>query len=245
MNRFSELKSLDAARLEIDRIDDAMLDLLHERALVVKEVARLKAEEAARIDELVPRIAFRPARELAMLRRFAEKCAPYLNFALVYAVWREIVGGFTAMQAPLRIAALPSTQALARNTFGAAAGVTETSNAAAVFEQIGAGAVDLGILPASDLSWMKHYPDENIQIVCALPFYGNEIIGYAISRSAPEQSGDDVTLAIHEGKLIAETGFMFDDTGAAMAERLALSPESLRVIGAYPRPVPKVMQSND
>ena len=92
-------RSLDEARERIDAIDGTLLDLLHERARVVEHVGRLKREGGG----VGAATAFRPAREIAMLRSLHARTRDPLVFATVFAVWREIVSGFTAAQVPLSV----------------------------------------------------------------------------------------------------------------------------------------------
>lgn len=109
--------SVDDLRARIDAIDDAILDLLAQRADIVRDVAQAKA----------PGVALRPAREAQIIRRLTAAAGKPMPDGLVGAVWREIVSGFTHVQAPFAIAVCCDAQAagddagpmaLARDHFG-------------------------------------------------------------------------------------------------------------------------------
>ncbi|MEM6490665.1 MAG: chorismate mutase [Pseudomonadota bacterium] len=109
--------SVEDLRARIDSIDDAILDLLAQRADAVRDVAQAKA----------PGVALRPAREAQMIRRLTGSADKHVPDGLVGAVWREIVSGFTHAQTPFAVAVCCDAQAagddagpmaLARDHFG-------------------------------------------------------------------------------------------------------------------------------
>lgn len=121
------LPSLSALRDEIDRVDDAIQDLLIERAQIVDTIARVKAKQGTGTVD--------PGREAAILKRLAARHRPPLPFPAIAAIWREIISAFTSLQAPFSVAVhapasvpnmtdLHHSWSLARDYFGAMTPIT-------------------------------------------------------------------------------------------------------------------------
>jgi len=213
-------RSLAEARERIDIIDSAMLALLHDRARVVEHVGRLKRESGG----AGAANAFRPAREVAMLRHLYKGTHDPLAFATVLAVWREIISGFTAAQIPLAVMTVESTAALARDTFGAQARVTILPSPADCLAAMTRTPGAVVLLPSGDTDWQAVL-DSGAKVVAAAPFTGNSLDAWCVTMAEPEPSGDDVTLALTgEGTLRHISGFDAD-TGGDTA------------LGAYPVPL--------
>jgi chorismate mutase-like protein len=222
--------SLDEARQRIDAIDSAILDLLHQRAQVVLEVGRLKRETGGESANS----AFRPAREVAMLRSLHARTNDPLAFATVDAVWREIVSGFTAAQKPLTILTSSATAALARNAFGAQAILDQRQSPADCLTALGDSPGAVALIPAVDTNWDAIMASGGA-VVAVVPFAAPRISAWCVTMASPEPSGDDVTLIVTEdpdgaipigkssaGHIVALPGFHMDRADA---------------IGAYPRPL--------
>jgi len=243
MTDLPSFANLDEARAEIDRIDTELLALLTRRSGVSLAIGDLKTGDYARASIASP--AFRPAREMRMVRRLRERCQPPMNFETAYAIWREIVGASSASQAPLVIAAAdPVRQGAARNTFGVASTPLDCADEAEVIAAVGEGRAGIGLLPAHRSGGWGDLPLD-LNITCALPFYGVQIDALAIARTPVEESGDDVTLALNLNNAahptpLAASG-LFHEGGFAgrpsLAETLDIAPESLRVLGACPVPL--------
>jgi len=217
-------RSLGEARERIDAIDTAMLTLLHDRAQVVGHVGRLKRESGG----AGAASAYRPAREVAMLRALHARTRDPLAFATVQAVWREIVSGFTAAQVPLPVHTVASAAPLARDTFGAQAVVTLFPSAAECLAAMRAMPGAVALLPATDTDW-RGVVDSGGTVVAAAPYAGNRIEAWCVAMADPEPSGpapgDDTTLALTGGGLLRHIpGFAADASGDT-------------VLGAYPVPL--------
>lgn len=89
-------KTLDELRLEIDRIDETMHQLLIERGGIIDALVRVK-----RTGETGS--AFRPGREADMMRRLVSRHSGRLPFSAVEHIWRTIISGFTHVQAPYAV----------------------------------------------------------------------------------------------------------------------------------------------
>ncbi len=199
-------RSLDEARTRIDAIDDALLGLLHDRAQVVEHVGRLKRESGG----AGATSAFRPAREVAMLRSLLARTHDPLAFETVFAVWREIVSGFTAAQVPLSIVTVAETAALARDTFGAQAVLSLLPRPLDCLNAMARQPGTVALLPAQDTDW-RAVVDSGGHVVAAAPFAGTGIEAWCVTLGAPEPSGEDMTLALTaEGALRHIPGFAAD-----------------------------------
>ena len=86
---------LAALRAELDRIDDALHDLLIRRADVVARVAATKPNGT---------LALRPGREAAIIRRLLARHTGHLPPQALVRLWRELLAATTAMQGPFVVA---------------------------------------------------------------------------------------------------------------------------------------------
>jgi chorismate mutase len=86
------VSSLAALRAEIDRIDEAMHQLLIERGEIIESLIRVKGTQETGA-------AFRPAREAAMMRQLVERHRGILPLDTAESIWRVIISTFTYVQA--------------------------------------------------------------------------------------------------------------------------------------------------
>ncbi len=132
---------LSALRRDIDRIDDAIHDLLMRRAKVVAEVRKAKGRAGA---------IFQPAREAAILERLASRHRGALPMNTIAAVWRRIINAHTALQQPIEVAvaALPAALGeLAINHFAGIGRIVPVGDAEAVWHRVAAGSrATLGVV---------------------------------------------------------------------------------------------------
>ncbi len=165
-NRLAEL------RKEIDRIDDAVHDLLMERALVVEEVRAAKGAEG---------IKLRPGREAEVLRRLiARHSGPFPKGALV-RIWREVMSAYLKLQGHLAMAVyMPEPGAvywdLARDQYGSQTPMTSHASVRGVIAAVQNGDAAIGVLPIPTISdsdpWWRHLysrAENTPQILSRLP----------------------------------------------------------------------------
>lgn len=192
---------LDALRREVDRIDDAAVELLAERLHVVRSIAALKNRAAA------GRPAIRPGREAAILRRLVAQADGRFPAATLVRMWRELLAATTRAQAPLNVAAYvptgwPELWDLARDHFGSTAPIQRAVDAAHAVRLIGVGEADLAVLPLpnGDDGWWTDLADQSPRIVARLPFVaGPDGIGaLVLGATPPDASGDDLSLLLLE-----------------------------------------------
>ncbi|MBI3072918.1 MAG: prephenate dehydratase [Deltaproteobacteria bacterium] len=134
---------LTKLRAEIDRIDEAIVRLLNERADVVMRVGEFKQQN---------RIAFyAPQREREVFDRISEANAgPFPSDAL-RAVYREIVSACLALEKPLRVAYLGPeatfTHLACKEHFGLSAVFAAQKGIPDVFEEVARERADFGVVP--------------------------------------------------------------------------------------------------
>ncbi len=83
-------------RVEIDRIDKQMHELLMERGRVIDRLIEIKTRQGGGS-------AFRPAREASMMRAIVERHRGRLPLDTVEGIWRVIISTFTYVQAPYSV----------------------------------------------------------------------------------------------------------------------------------------------
>src|SRR2546430_6182493 len=86
--------NLDDWRSRINDLDNQILDLLTQRAEAALQIGDLKRRQDAP--------SYAPEREADIIRRLIEKYRGPLASDTVAAVWREILSGCRAVEAPLR-----------------------------------------------------------------------------------------------------------------------------------------------
>lgn len=234
----SALDELARLRAEVDRIDDAVIDLLLERMAVVRRIGALKATDAA----ATPGMALRPAREAEIIRRLAARAAPDLPAPAVTRMWRELLAATTRLQTPFAVAVLadpatPHVWALARDHFGALTPLVPVETAHHGFRLIGAGETELLVLPApdDDSYWWQRVAltllDSPLRIVARLPFCavptadgGDSSPAALVLGALPiEASGADLTMLAIETDLELSRARLCDLIAAGGVELVSLA----------------------
>ncbi|MFZ0600857.1 MAG: chorismate mutase, partial [Roseiarcus sp.] len=160
-------------RVEIDRIDSQMHELLMERGRVIDRLIEIKTSQGGGS-------AFRPAREASMMRAIVERHRGRLPLDTVESIWRVIISTFTYVQAPYSIhvdvsggdAAMRDS---ARFHFGFTTPCTPHFGAAEVIRAVADSVGDLGMFavnggPGAGAWWTKLAPAEAPKIIARLPF---------------------------------------------------------------------------
>jgi len=169
-----EAPSLADLRKEIDRIDEAMHQLLIERGTIIDRLISVKRSQDTGTS------AFRPAREAEMMRRLVKRHKGRLPLDTVESIWRVIISTFTYVQAPFSVHAdLSAGDALMRDSarfhFGFTVPFIPHMGAAAVVAAVSASKGDLGLVPAFDIAsagawWSALEFDAAPKIIARLPF---------------------------------------------------------------------------
>jgi len=144
--RRDELITLDDCRKEIDRLDEALLDLLNERMRVVERVGEIKHDTGGAI--------YRPEREKAIIERLSAKSKAdngLLNEAAIEALYLEIFAVSRNLELPERIAYLGPegsfTHQAAESRFGAMSDYLSVGSIHSVFKTVESGRAKFGVVP--------------------------------------------------------------------------------------------------
>lgn len=136
-----------ASRERIDRLDDAILDMLVERANIARTVgdAKRRANMAVFHD---------PEREERVLARLGRKAQGRFPPDTVRTVWREVISACLSVEQPLRVAFLgPAgtfSQLASRKLFGLQARYRDCATIHAVFDAVSSGDVTYGVVPVEN-----------------------------------------------------------------------------------------------
>ncbi len=160
-------------RVEIDRIDKQMHEVLMERGRVIDRLIEIKASQGGGS-------AFRPAREASMMRALVERHRGRLPLDTVEGIWRVIISTFTYVQAPYSVhvdvsggdAAMRDS---ARFHFGFTTPCVPHFGAGAVIRAVSESLGDLGMFavdggPGAGAWWTMLAPPEAPKIIARLPF---------------------------------------------------------------------------
>lgn len=197
----SSSSALDDLRRQVDEIDDAIHDLLMQRASLVGHIAQAKGGN---------RIYTRPDREAVILRRLiARHRGPFPVPALV-RIWREIVGAFTCLQGSFAVAVyVPHEHGelwdLARDHYGSCAPITAVNAATPALRAVIDGTATVAVLPWPEdndaEAWWPALMSEDAKtprVIGRLPFLGegpgDGRVALALAQMAHEPTGDDRTL---------------------------------------------------
>ncbi len=189
---------LPALRAELDRFDNAIHDLLIERAGVVEHVARSGK-----------RSAFRPGREASIVRRLVGRHQGSLPPVTLFRIWRELLAGTTAMQGGFSLSVCdPEPGAaftqLAREHFGAMTPLRQHTSPGQALADLSQGSASVAVLPfPSDSStwWvtLRHH-EPRLHVIGRLPFWRRRPEGaptvqaLVVAAAPPDASGQDRTL---------------------------------------------------
>ena len=171
MSKPTDKPSLADLRKEIDRIDEAMHNLLMERGEIVNRLISVKHSQETGS-------AFRPAREADMMRRLVKRHKGVLPLDTAESIWRVIISTFTYVQAPFSVHAdLSAGDAAMRDSarfhFGFTVPFVPHMGAAGVVAAVSESKGDLGLVPASAGSsawWSALEFDSAPKIIARLPF---------------------------------------------------------------------------
>jgi len=160
-------------RVEIDRIDGQMHELLMQRGRVIDQLIEIKTRQGGGS-------AFRPAREASMMRALVERHRGLLPLDTVEGIWRVIISTFTYVQAPYSVhvdvsggdAAMRDS---ARFHFGFTTPCVPHFGAGEVIRAVGVSAGDLGMFavdggPGAGAWWTRLAAPDAPKIIARLPF---------------------------------------------------------------------------
>lgn len=180
---------LAALRAELDRIDDALHDLLMRRAEIVTQVGALRAKGP---------VALRPGREAAILYRLLARNRGALDPATLVRVWREILSGSTAQQQSVTITTPdPALHPLIRAHFGAQAAIHPALDDTTAILALETGQISVAVLRWPGSWWTRVVPTSTVHVVARLPFWNPADTAphaMVLTAAEPDPSGRDRTL---------------------------------------------------
>src|SRR3989344_4316480 len=146
MNTPQASPDLASLRVQIDSIDQQLLTLLNQRALVAEQVGEVKKREGTPF--------FRPDRVAQVIDKITHANPGPLKGAHVAAIWREIMSACLALESPQRVAVLGPEGAFCEQAaiefFGGAADLMYCANFDEVFHATPAGSAQYGVVGAEN-----------------------------------------------------------------------------------------------
>ncbi len=201
--------TLAELRAELDRIDNAIHDLLMQRGEIVTRVAREGGKSG---------VALRPGREAQIIRRLLARHTGDLPIRVIPRIWRELLAATTSMQGSYAVTvcepnptAPPAERILAcaREHFGALTPMRVHNTPAQAISDVGAGNAIAAVLPLPredeslrDAWWttLVQRGEPRIHVVARLPLWARRPEGTAQARALvvaatpPDPSGRDRSL---------------------------------------------------
>lgn len=204
--RPSELAPL---RAEVDRIDEAIVDLLGQRLRVVGEIARVKERSTAYTGGA--RLALRPAREALILRHLVGRADGRFPKPVLVRMWRELLAATTQAQSPFAVVVhvppgRPEIWDLARDHFGSLTPMRRVEYPGQALRELDTGAFPIAVLPfpsGDDRWWWPAMSDNSPaapRVAARLPFAARpdlpkDVGALVLAVGLPQEAtGDDVTL---------------------------------------------------
>jgi len=244
-----EIPDIETIRREIDRVDNALLDLIAERLELSGQVR--KAKGGMRV--------WRPSREDSHVRQLSI-AAETTSAALVSTIWAELMSASLAAQGPMRLhVALEgdvlSNWSLVRDRFGAALDVktyptTSAALAACYAEDEGVAVMPAPAPPPGGMInwWTALGPGgamEGLHILAGLPRTGRRDWprAVAVADVVLTPSGADQTLlCVTDNDPLPESAILRAESGHFRLYSLDgfhefESSSTRRVIGCLPRPI--------
>ena len=193
-------EDLADVRARIDKVDDALLQKLVERAGLIEAVQAFKAKGGEGQSN-----AMRPARETQMLKRLIAKADGQIPAELILRLWRELVGWATQKQTVMKVHICAPRDVVAlwdstRAHFGGFAEIETHDVMHTVLEALEKSPQDVAVLPAGahDISaWLGVLMAEGspqAKIAGCLPLIGRAPEAYVLGTMGIEPTGDDRSL---------------------------------------------------
>ena len=193
MNTPQSSPDLASLRVQIDNIDQQLLTLLNQRALVAERVGEVKKREGTPF--------FRPDRVAQVIEKIQTANPGPLKSAHVTAIWREIMSACLALESPQRVAVLGPEgtfcEQAAIEFFGGAADIVYCANFDEVFHATASGGAQFGVVGVENsvegvvtrsLDLFLHTPTHVVGEVSLL-------VRHNLLRTVPSVEGIEAVLA--------------------------------------------------
>ncbi len=139
----SRKESVDALRKKIDQVDEKIVELLNERASLAQKVGRTKDLDKEEI--------YVPSRERQIFQKITSLNRGPLPEQAIRSIYREVLSASRSLEAPIKVAYLGPeatfTHMAARERFGSSAIFASQASIADVFQEVGQGRADYGVVP--------------------------------------------------------------------------------------------------
>lgn len=146
----TSVEPLSELRKKIDALDETLLSLINQRAVLAQEVARTKIAEGE------SECFYRPEREAEVLRRIKEKNRGPIGDEVAMRFFRELMSACLALERPLNVAFLGPegtfTQQAVYKHFGRAIVATPLPAIDEIFREVESGASPYGVVPVENSS---------------------------------------------------------------------------------------------
>lgn len=215
------MASLDELRMEIDRVDDRLVELINARAAAAAQIGRLKAAAGMEV--------FAPDRERKVLERVTGLSnGPVGNRALL-AIYRELMSASLALERPPTVAFLgpkgSHSHEAALGKFGASVKYESVADIRGVFEEIARGHADYGVVPVENKTTgavsdtLEAFADHDVH-VC------NEINRAIHHNLLARCAIDEIEILYTRPEAAAQCEHWLSKTG--LAERVSPTPSTSR-----------------
>ena len=207
----SQDMTIQDLRIQIDALDDQMHDLLMQRAGLVEQIGRLKAQQS---DSMFS-FALRPKREIEIMRRLWNRHKGNLEKDVMIRIWREIISACVNLQSPITVAVFMPERGMgnleiARDYFGAYTPMLSCRSVSLVLKELTQGEANVAILSLNDdkqTCWWYTLAQEykrSVNVFLKLPLTGpghgrgDGRSAYALSKIPFDSTGEDKTLLVAE-----------------------------------------------
>ena len=189
-------EELNKLRVKIDSIDKQLLELIIERADIVKNIASIKDSKGVDI--------LRPGREVDLLDDLFKKNNEFLDGSSIINIWREIISTITnSVQSTFEILIVDSLDSdlgiEVRNYYGAKTKKIFNCSEGDVLKKITESKKYLAILPANGDWWKKKLPLD-INIFGALPIVNEKPLGFLLGQVNNEKARRNKTVIAYDKK---------------------------------------------
>ena len=171
LNKKSVKEEINFNRIAIDKIDQKILNLIHERLIYVRKIGALKGREGSKI--------YRPDREKNILDKLLRQNANYkesLNQKSILNIFKEVISVCRAEESYLSIGYLGPegtfTHLAAKKQFGSAADYFFCKSIKEVFSFVENGQVDYGVVPIENSTEGSVSETLDLLIDTSLVIYG-------------------------------------------------------------------------
>lgn len=139
----SRNESVDGLRKKIDQIDERVVNLLNDRAVLAQRIGHTKS--------LSNQEVYVPQREQEILDRLVGLSRGPLPASIIRAIYREIISGCRSLEAPLKVAFFGAeatySHLAAKEKFGSSSELKPTASIAEVFQEVSQGRASFGVVP--------------------------------------------------------------------------------------------------